>query len=240
MEHKLFEEIIPRYPELAGKVAVVTGSGRGIGKAIAFRFAREGARVIITSRTESAVEETATELRDLGVDAIGIPGDLAKPADVERIFDKTMKKHGQVDILVNNAAILKRIRFFEMDRDFFDQSFASNVSGAFHCSQLAAAWMKDHEGGSIINISSVGGRSAHWPSLPYDATKGALDLMTKGMAIELIDFGIRVNTVAPGYTYNQDLETPPDDTPSDKLDRIPIRRKASGFEVAAAVAFLTS
>jgi NAD(P)-dependent dehydrogenase (short-subunit alcohol dehydrogenase family) len=240
MDKALFDDITPRYPEFTGKVAIVTGSGRGIGKTIAFRFAREGARVVIISRTESAVTETVDELRALGIVAIGVPGDLSKPDDVDRLFFETKRQFGQIDILVNNAAILERRRFFEIDRDFFDSEFAANVSGAFHCSLLAATWMREHGGGSIINVSSVGGRAAHWPSLPYDATKGALDLMTKGMAIELIDYNIRVNAVAPGATYNRGLEIPAGDTRAKRNDRIPIRRIASGFEIASAVAYLAS
>ena len=240
MNRDEFERITPRYPELSGKVAVITGSGRGIGKTVAFRLAREGARVVIISRTKSEVAETVAELKTLRADAIGVPGDLAKPADVDRLFEETIKRFGSVDILVNNAALLQRLGFFDIDRDQFDRHFAVNVAGAFHCSRIAADWMRDHDGGSIVNISSVGGRSAHWPSLPYDATKGALDLMTKGMAIELIDYGIRVNAIAPGATYNRGIDVTIDDLSKEKRDKIPIRRLATGFEIAAAVAFLAS
>lgn len=240
MEETPFESITPRYPELAGRTALITGSGHGIGKAIAVRFAREGARVVITGRTESAVSETTAQIAAKGGEAVGIPADLTRPDDVARLFDTAGERYGTIDVLVNNAALLKRLAFFEVDRELFDASFATNVSGAFDCSRRAAEGMRDSGGGSIINISSVGGAAAHWRSLPYDSTKGALDLMTKGMAIELIDWGIRVNSVAPGATYNRAVSPPPEDFRTEWNDRIPIRRIACGLEIAAVVAFLAS
>jgi len=235
-----FDEITPRYPELQGRVALVTGSGRGIGKAIAVRFAREGAKVVVTSRTEEAVAQTVEELRAHGADAIGVPGDLRSAEDVRTLFERIDETYGALDVLVNNAANLKRLPVTEVDRDFFEDEFAANVSGAYHCSRLAADRMMAASGGSIINISSVGGHGAHWPSMPYDATKGAIDVMTRGMGIELADKGVRVNGVAPGATYNRSVDPPPPDFRPERHERIPIRRIAGGLEIAAVVAFLAS
>ncbi len=240
MSSPVFDEITPRYPELRNRVVLVTGSGRGIGKAIAFRFAREGARVVITGRSAAAVAETVAELRSCRAEAIGFPADLRRAAQVDELFERIDAKYGPTDVLVNNAANLKRLPISETSRAFFEEEFSTNVAGAFHCSRLASDRMIEIGGGSIVNISSVGGFAAHWPSLPYDATKGALDSMTRGMAVELADRGIRVNGVAPGATYNRGLEPAPEDYRSDWNARIPIRRIAGAFEVAAVVAFLTS
>ena len=237
---ELYASITPRYPELSDKVAIVTGSSRGIGLGIALRFAKEGARVVINSRTPEAVEAATQSLCDLGVDAIGVPADVGSTEDVNRLFDETLRAFGTVDVIVNNAAILSRRHIFDGDEEFLDAELAANIRGPYLCAHRAAEIMRDAgHGGSVIHISSVGGLRAHWRGLPYDVTKGALDAMTRAMALELAQYGIRVNGVAPGATFTgkRSLENP---RMQAVAARIPLKRFGFPLEIGSAVAFLAS
>jgi NAD(P)-dependent dehydrogenase (short-subunit alcohol dehydrogenase family) len=236
----LYESISPRYPELAGQVAIVTGSSRGIGKGIAMRLAREGMRVVINSRTPEAVETTAAELRDLGADVLTVPADVGRTVDVDKLFDETLRVYGTVDLLVNNAASLRRTHFFEVDEALLDLQLADNIRGPFVCAHRAAKVMRDSGGGNIIHISSVGGLRAHWKGLPYDLTKGALDAMTRAMALELAAYGIRVNGIAPGAIDTG--RRPPSGDPGREsvVRRVPLGRFGTPLEIGSVVAFLAS
>jgi NAD(P)-dependent dehydrogenase (short-subunit alcohol dehydrogenase family) len=197
----LYESIRPRYPELAGQVAIVTGSSRGIGKGIAIRLVREGMKVVINSRTPEAVAATTAELREVGAEALAVPADVGRTEDVNRLFEETLRAFGTVDLLVNNAANLRRHHFFKVDEALLDDELASNVRGPYICSHRAAEVMREAGHGNIVHISSVGGLRAHWQGLPYDLTKGAIDAMTRAMALELAAYGVRVNAIAPGAIY---------------------------------------
>jgi NAD(P)-dependent dehydrogenase (short-subunit alcohol dehydrogenase family) len=232
-----FESIQPRYPELRGKVAIVTGSSRGIGKGIALRLAREGMKVVINSRTPEDVNATTDELQRLGADVLAAPADVGRTEDVNRLFDETLSAYDTIDLLVNNAADLRRVRLFDIDEALLDTQLAANIKGPFMCSYRAADVMQDQGGGNIIHISSVGGLRAHWRGLPYDITKGALDAMTRAMALELADHGVRVNAVAPGATRTERMDVA---RMQDFLPRIPLRRFGLPEEIGAAVAFLAS
>lgn len=237
----LFESIRPRYPEFRGQVAIVTGSGRGIGKGIAIRLAREGMKVVINSRTVENVQTLAGELRSCGVEALPVPCDAASSAGIDTLFKATLDAFGTVDLLVNNAAELRREHFFDVDEAFLDHSLAVNLRGPYLCAVRAAAVMRDSgRGGNIVSISSVGGLRAHWRGLPYDVTKGAIDAMTRAMALELAAFNIRVNAVAPGPIRIE--RTPPEDDPRSVAvaERVPLRRYGMPLEIGAAVAFLAS
>ena len=236
----LYESIQPRYPELAGQVAIVTGSSRGIGKGIALRLAREGMKVVINGRTPDKVAATATELRELEAEVLAAPGDMGRTEDIDRLFEQTRQTYGTVDLLVNNAADLRRVHFFEVDEALLDYQLAANVRGPYLCAHRAAEVMRQAGQGNIIHISSVGGLRAHWRGLPYDVTKGALDAMTRAMALELADYGIRVNAVAPGATLTE-RTAPPDDPRIQEISRrIPLGRFGLPLEIGAAVAFLAS
>ena len=237
----LYASITPRYPEFEGKVAIVTGSSRGIGLGIALRLAKEGARVVINSRTPDAVEATTQALHDLGVDAIGVVADVGRSEDLDRLFDETLRAFGTVDVMVNNAANLQRKHFFDVDEALLDDSLAANIRGPYLCAHRAAQIMRDAaHGGSIIHISSVGGLRAHWRGLPYDVTKGALDAMTRAMALELAKVAIRVNGVAPGATYTGRRLSLDDPRMQAVAARIPLERFGFPLEIGAAVAFLAS
>ena len=237
---KLFNSIRPRYTELAGQVAIVTGGGKGIGKGIAIRLAREGMKVIVNARTEETVQTVARELRDLGCDALAVQGDIGRKEDVDRLFKETLDAYGTVDLLVNNAANLRRVPFFDVSEEMMEDELNTNVKGPFICSYQAARIMREKGRGSIIHISSVGGLRAHFPGLPYDATKGALDSMTRVMGIELAQYGIRVNGIAPGAIYTENR--PPLDHPKmqEYARRIPANRLGMPLEIGAVVAFLAS
>lgn len=235
----LFDGIPRRYPEIHGRVAIVTGSGRGIGKGVAVRLAREGARVVINSRTETAVDETVRELRAVGAEAIGVPADLSTDEGRDRVFQACSESFGDVDILVNNAAILRRRPLFEVETSLLDQELQTNVRAAYLCSLRAAEQMRGRARGHIINVSSVGGLRAHWPGLPYDITKGAMDSMTRAMALDLAEYGISVNALAPGATYNKGLVRP--EEMSEKVRTgIPRMRISDPLEMGGIVAFLCS
>src|SRR5215212_4896924 len=233
----VFESIPRRYPELAGQVALVTGSARGIGKGIALRLAREGMRIVVVSKTAAEVQATAAELRDLGVEVLAQVADVGRAEQVDALFQATLAAFGGVDVLVNNAGVLGSPSFFELDEAYFDAVMRTNVKGAFLCSRRAAELMRDRGQGSIIHISSVGGLQAHQPGMPYDATKSARDGMTRALGVELADYGIRVNAIAPGAIWTE--RRPPLDEPSLQAvaERIPMRRLGQPLEIGAVVAF---
>lgn len=237
----LYHSIRPRYPELAGQVAVVTGSSQGIGKGIALRLAREGMRVVVNARTVERVATTAAELRELGAETLAVPADVSRSEQVERLFDETLRAFGSLHLLVNNAANLRRNHFFDVDEALLDDELANNIKGPYMCAYRAAQVMREAGGGNIIHISSVGGLRAHWRGLPYDVTKGAIDAMTRAMALELADFGIRVNAVAPGATRTERTQARTDaELRTLFADRVPLGRMGLPAEIGAAVAFLAS
>lgn len=236
----LYESIRPHYPELAGQVAIVTGSSRGIGKGIAMRLAREGVKVVINGRTAETVETTTAELRALGAEVLAVPANVGQDEGIQALFEETLRAFGTVDLLVNNAASLRRRHFFEADRALLDLALGDNIRGPYLCSYRAAEVMRESGHGNIVHISSVGGLRAHWRGLPYDITKGAIDAMTRAMALELAVYGIRVNAVAPGATRTE--RTPPPEDPRAQVvaERVPMGRYGTTLDIGAAVAFLAS
>jgi glucose 1-dehydrogenase len=231
-----------RYPEFKGQVAVITGSSRGIGKAIALRLALEGMKIVITGLDEAEVAATTGEFREFGAEVLAVPGDLGQTEIVNDLFEQTLAAFGTVDLLVNNAANIKRLHFFEVAEKNLDQQLSSNIRGPYMCSFRAAEIMRDQaKRGNIINISSVGGLRAHWWGLPYDMTKGAIDAMTRAMALELSEYGIRVNAIGPGAIRSGPQFEPGANPEIDKLvQRVPMARFGSPLEVASTVAFLAS
>lgn len=236
----IFNSIMPRYPEFQEKVAIITGSSRGIGKGIAVRLAREGMKVVIHGLDPERVKVTTQEFAMLGVDVLGIPADVGDREDVDQLFEKTMEIYGRLDLLVNNAADLRRVPFLKVDDAMLENQLAVNIRGPYICSHRAAEIMKEQGGGNIIHISSVGGLRAHLPGLPYDVTKGALDAMTRAMALDFADYKIRVNAVAPGATATERTPPPEHQRYQTISQRVPLRRFGLPDEIGAAVAFLAS
>jgi 3-oxoacyl-[acyl-carrier protein] reductase len=182
---------------LSGRIALVTGAARGIGRAIAQKLSRDGAAVAVNyvSNANSA-EEVAAEIKAAGGDAIALPADVSKLEDIKRLFDQTIEHFGRLDILINNAGIRISKNVAEIDEAEYDRLFAINVKGTFFACQLAARRLS--EGGKIINISSAVTRMMLPGYSIYAASKGAVDQITRVLAKELGGCHITVNAVAPG------------------------------------------
>jgi NAD(P)-dependent dehydrogenase (short-subunit alcohol dehydrogenase family) len=184
---------------LKGKVAIVTGSAHGIGRAIVERYGAEGARVVIADVNESGAESAAAGIRERGGEAVAIMTDVSDKAAVDRLFDETLQRFGTVDILVNNAGLTDTVRhFLEGDEAWWDKIQAVNLKGTFLCALRAAKEMARRGEGVIINVSSGGASRAHRANAAYDATKGGIESLTRVMAIDLAPYGLRVNCLAPG------------------------------------------
>ncbi len=226
-----------RHPELSGQVAIVTGSAAGIGEGIARRLAAEGMCVALADIDARKLEETATSFHEAGAEVFAVHADLSQVAGIDALFTQTLEHFGRIDLLVNNAADLRRHEFVDPHDDLLDYQLATNVRGPYLCAQRAATSMKETGGGSIINISSVGGVQAHQMGNPYDLTKGAIDSMTRAMAVELGHYGIRVNAIGPGVTRTHRSRSIGDGAGD---ERIPLRRFGTVGDIAAMVAFLAS
>ncbi len=231
-----------RCEELRGKVAIVTGSSRGIGKGIALRFGQEGAKVVLAARTAEAIQQVAAEIRAAGGEALPVVTDVSQKSSVENLFAETMRAFGGVDILVNNAAWANPVaHFLEMDEEHWDGVIAANLKSIYLCCHRAANIMVDQgRRGSIINISSFGAVRAHRMMAAYDATKGGMESMTRVMAVDLAPFGIRVNVVGPGAIHQETFDQLGPEAKERRGLTIPLGRVGYPEEIAGTVAFLCS
>lgn len=187
---------------LKDKVVVITGSTKGMGKATALLFAKEGAKLVINSRSEERKEDSVTELiKKTGGDAIFVKADITKPKEVEHLFKETIDSFGTVDILINNAGAHNPKDFFKLTFEDWEKILHTNLIGTFLCSQRAAKIMLDHKSGRIINIASVRGlpHCARPGNMDYSASKAGVINFTKSLAKKLAP-NIQVNAVAPGPT----------------------------------------
>lgn len=228
---------------LEGKVAVVTGGGRDIGRAVSIKLAALGARVAINYlNDEASASRTADEVRAGGGEAIVIRGDVTKAADVQGLVDGAAEAFGgRIDILVNVAGgLVARKPLAEMDEDFFDHVMALNLKSAFLATRAAVPLMT--EGGCIVNFSSIAGRDGGGPgAAAYATSKGALMTFTRSMAKELGPRGIRVNAVCPGMISTAFHDTfSKDEVRKAVAAATPLRREGRSEEVAEVVAFLAS
>ena len=224
---------------LRDRVAVVTGGSRGIGRAIALRFAEEGARVVIAARDATALEQTATTIRDAGGTAVASPTDVSDEAACNRLIHGAVDQFGRLDILVNNAAIASPPRrpFPEMPTELWRQTLDVNLDGLFYCGRAAAAEMLPRGYGRIVNVLAI----QAWVPLPqnaaYAASKGAGVSLTRSMAIDLAPHGVIVNAIAPGPVYVASEAVPPE---VDRDAATLVRRAGRPAEVAALALFLAS
>jgi 3-oxoacyl-[acyl-carrier protein] reductase len=184
---------------LAGKVALVTGASRGIGAAIAVRFAAEGAKVVVNyARSEKEANEVVAKITGAGGQAVALKANMGNPAEIPALYAATIKAFGKLDIVVNNAAIMQRLFLEDVTAETIDAHFNVNVRGYLLSCKYAAEHMTG--GGCIINVASAISRMAYPGAVVYTATKGAIDVMTRVLAMELGPKGIRVNVLAPGST----------------------------------------
>ena len=226
--------------DLKGKVAIVTGAGSGIGYAIAERFAAAGAGICVNYL---GYEEEAKALVQRLPRAIAVKADVSKPADVQVMVDATVSQLGAVDVLVNNAGVERSMPFLDIDEATWDLMVDVDLKGAFLCAQACGRVMRDAgNGGSIVNISSVHEDVAFPGFTPYCAAKGGLRMMMRNAALELAEFGIRVNNVAPGAIATPiNTKTLNDPEKVAILQRIiPLSRMGKPEEVAEVALFLAS
>ena len=194
--------------QLEGKIAVVTGGGKGIGQAIALTFAGEGADVVIAARTEADLKKTAAQIEKTGRKCLAIVTDLAVPEQVRAMVDRTLEKLGRVDVLVNNAGIGGPVASVaDMDLEGWNQTLAINLTGTMLCAKyILKDDMIPRKSGNIINISSISGRFGHANRSPYSASKWGLIGLTQTLAMEVGQYGIRVNCITPGPVEGERLE----------------------------------
>src|SRR3712207_3916438 len=227
--------------KLADRVAVVTGGDSGIGRAVALAFSREGADVVISylEEEESDAQETAHVVEEAGKKAVKIPGDISEEAHYRRIVERAVEELGKVDVLVNNAAYQMTFDgITEIPSELLLHTFKTNILAMFWLCKAAIPHMS--EGSSIINVSSIQAYQPSPPLLPYSSTKGAIVTFTKGLAQEVIQQGIRVNSVAPGPVWTPIVPASMPAEVTAQFGGTPTGRPAQPAELAPAFVFLAS
>ena len=223
------------------KVALITGASRGIGRACAVRLAADGYTVVINySRSEAEALAALEEIRAAGGDGMICKSDVSNPEEVRVMVTLVDKTYGQIDLLVNNAGVVKDEYLLMMNPDTLDKCLSLNVKGYFFCAQAVALKMFRKKRGVILNMSSVSGELALAGQSVYSATKGAVNSMTRVLAKELSPKGIRVNAIAPGFIETDMIRALPEEKKAEYLANIPLRRFGKAEEVAAAVSALAS
>jgi 3-oxoacyl-[acyl-carrier protein] reductase len=223
--------------DLTGKVAVVTGSARGIGRTIAERFLEAGAKVVISDLDQGAVDTVVSELGD---NAIGIKANVTKADEVAALIDGTVERLGSLDIVVNNAGITRDTLMMRMDENDWDMVLDINLKGAFLVTKTASRVMMKQRHGRIVNISSVVGLIGNAGQSNYSASKAGLLGLTKSAAKELAGRGITVNAVAPGFIETDMTKSLPESAREAFLQNIALKRPGSPADVASAVLFFAS
>jgi NAD(P)-dependent dehydrogenase (short-subunit alcohol dehydrogenase family) len=227
----------------AGKGVLVTGASRGIGRATALAFAQHGANVIINYRAdEDSARETLEQIQNAGGTGFIVQADVADPSAVERMVLQAEGLVSSIDVLVNNAAAFNRSSFLDVNLEDFDASFNTNVRGVYYLSQLIAKGMVQRRQGSIIHISSILATLTIPQRSVYAATKGAIESLTKAMALDLVDFGVRVNAIAPGLIGTEAMTAGfgSDTMLAEMESHIPGGKFGRPEDIASAVMFLAS
>ena len=228
---------------LTGRKALVTGAGRGIGRVLAISLAQSGCDIAILEKNMKDAHNVAEEINKLGKRALAIKVDVTKKADIEKTFTAAAKQLGGLDIVINNAGVCIHEAAEDTPEEHYDFVVDTDMKGVFLCCQAAAALMKPQKKGSIINIASMSGSIANYPQKQahYNAAKAGVILLTKCLAVEWVDYGIRVNSISPGYTRTEmtvKLSAPEMIVQWESM--IPMRRMAEPQELAGAVIYLAS
>ncbi|MBU2535050.1 MAG: 3-oxoacyl-ACP reductase FabG [Chloroflexi bacterium] len=227
---------------LKKQVAIVTGAGQGIGRAIALTLVREGATVVVNDIDLEKAEKVAEEIYAQGGQALPVQADVSKAKDVDILVKKTLDSYKRVDILVNNAGVAKMTRLLELTEAEWDRTMNINIKGQFLCSKAVIAQMIKQKRGKIVNIASLAAHIGAPGLAAYGASKGGVVQLTKALAVELGKYNIMVNAVSPGLTMTELIKSAVKDRPDfiEGMDRIPLRRAAEPEDIANAVLFLAS
>jgi 3-oxoacyl-[acyl-carrier protein] reductase len=227
--------------KLEGKVALITGAGRGIGSVAAEAFAREGANLVLNyGSAREGAEKVATKVRGLGVDAITVQADVSKPDEVQSMVKKALDKFGKIDVLYNNAGVLNRVQPEQVTLEMWERTIAVNLTGPFLCIKAVAESMKKQKSGRIINTVSVTAYRGS-PGLDYSASKGGLIALTKSVAGWLAPYGVMVNAVCPGLVVTAEGMGATNPKAKEIAASIPLgQRLATEEDVVKAVLFLAA
>ncbi len=226
---------------LADRVAIISGSGRGIGREIARLFSSVGARIVVADIDAESARSTASEITAAGNVARAFAVDIGDPAQVQCLMEDTIAHFGRVDVLVNNAGVGLNKPFLETTSAEWEHQIRVNLTGTFLCAQAAALVMTHQGTGTIVNVASISGQRGGQGRAAYGAAKAGVILLTKVMAVELAPLGVRVNAIAPGpVDTDQSRGTHTEATRQAYFDRIPIRRYGEREEIAAAALYLAS
>lgn len=225
---------------LKDKVAIITGSTKGIGKETAITFAREGAKVAICGTREDAIKEVVSEIEAMGAEALGFKVDVSKRAQVDEMVAEVKKAWGRVDILVNNAGVTADAMLKKMTEEQFDKVININMKGVFNCAQAVLDIMTEQGSGVILNATSVVGLYGNVGQTNYAAAKWGVIGMTKTWAKELGRKGIRVNAVAPGFIMTPMTEAVPEKVLDMMKEKAPLQRLGNPEDIANAYLFLAS
>ena len=228
---------------LEGKVAIVTGGSKGIGREIGLVFAEAGADVVVSSRgLDSSLEDVAEEIRTLGRRSLAVPADIRKKSDVERLVQRTVDEFGVIDILVNNAGVLLVAPFVDHSEEDWDRIMDTNLKGYYLCSQAVVKKMMEQKKGNIINMASIRSIGASRERVGYCVSKAGVVMLTRVMALEFASYNIRVNGIAPGWIktkLNERLWSDPN-TRQQIEKEIPLGYLAEPSVIAATALFLAA
>jgi 3-oxoacyl-[acyl-carrier protein] reductase len=227
--------------EMKGKIALVTGSSRGIGSATAFALAEEGAKMVVNyKKSKKKAEDVVKQISRAGGDAICIQADVSQILEVEKMNNEIEDRMGNVNILVNNAGIHQHLKSWELSPDDWSRVLGVNLTGVFNCSKVFIPHMIEEKWGRIVNISSVIAYIGTDHEVHYAASKGGVVSATKSLALELAPYNIRANAVSPGYIRTDMTKFESEKERQFYLEKIPLKRLGEPKEIAECVVFLCS